>query len=739
MSVTDPRLLALRDQLAGKVLTGSNGVLYHLRDRIGEGGQGWVFTANWDEPGGFVVIVKVLRPDSISTDALRRFQREAEVLRLLSTTGRPNPHIVRFFDHAVANMPSPFGGEPLILPFTVLEYVHGLTLEQVLDTTKGRGLAVERVRRILRQVVQALDLVHQQKVVHRDLKPSNILLANEAGAEIAKVTDFGLVKMVEMNLQRTTTLAGASLGYAPPEQYEQGNQRVGVRTDVFSLAAIAFEVLAGKPAFPFRESENPLLIVTRILNGPRPALARTLESLAPELRSRPDVIAKLDFELARALSPDPKDRHATVQEFWQSVEPLLRAATSEGAASMNPPAHPQGGSALPFLETVPAYGTSKSPTLESHIPGFNPGSNSNVIAAREASSSGARVSGHPPASASSPPAASSAQSRPSGAPLQPGSGPPRSAEVRVRPASSPESSLPAAWTWRVATRSIGPGVVRSATFAPDGHTAVGVGPGGLARWDREWVGVALPTGIDTRLVRGLKRLRNGDVVLVGDRGLAVRIAPSGVHEMWSLPDRDASYHAAYADERTGLLTLVGDRPTRQARGGAPTVGTILQIVDGRVTLAADVAGTQRLRAVTRIVSGTMLACGDWGTLTRLDGGVAELVGSLCGGHLLAIEALPDGGAAAVGAGGHALYITPRLEGQLEAVQTTRDLMALAVSDDGSAWAGAAQARILRRSRDAWTRMSGDLGLSAAVIAVWAGSRLVRAVCDDGAMIEGQLS
>ncbi|MEO8876295.1 MAG: serine/threonine-protein kinase, partial [Polyangiaceae bacterium] len=270
MLTDDKRLLALRDKLSGMVLQGSNNVQFHLRDRIGEGGQGWVFTANWDEPGGFVVIVKVLRPDAVSNDALRRFQREAEVLRMLSTRGAPNPYIVRFFDHAIAKMPSPIDGEPLVLPFTVLEYVNGPTLEQVLDTTRGRGLAVERVRRILKQVSQALELVHGQKVVHRDLKPSNILMASEAGAEVAKVTDFGLVKLVEMNLQRTTTLAGASLGYAPPEQYEQGNERVTVRTDVFSLAAIAYELLSGKFAFPFRDGENPLLIVTRIMNGPRP-------------------------------------------------------------------------------------------------------------------------------------------------------------------------------------------------------------------------------------------------------------------------------------------------------------------------------------------------------------------------------------------------------------------------------------------------------------------------------------
>src|SRR4029079_12534443 len=120
----------------------------------------------------------------------------------------------------------------------------------------------------------ALEDVHAQRVVHRDLKPSNILLAQEQGNEVAKVTDFGLVKLVDVNLQKTSALAGASLGYAPPEQYEQGNQRVSPRTDVFSLAAVVFEMLTTKPAFPFNDGENPLLIVTRILTGSRPSLIK---------------------------------------------------------------------------------------------------------------------------------------------------------------------------------------------------------------------------------------------------------------------------------------------------------------------------------------------------------------------------------------------------------------------------------------------------------------------------------
>jgi len=142
-SAADPRLVPLRDSLAGTILRGSDGVqTYHLRECIGEGGQGWVFRANWDDPTGMVVIVKVLRPDVVATEALRRFQQEASVLRQISSS-RPNPYIVRFYDHHVAQVPSPYGpeagGHPLTLPFTVLEFVNGTTLEKVLLDSRGPG------------------------------------------------------------------------------------------------------------------------------------------------------------------------------------------------------------------------------------------------------------------------------------------------------------------------------------------------------------------------------------------------------------------------------------------------------------------------------------------------------------------------------------------------------------------------------------------------------------------------
>jgi serine/threonine protein kinase len=694
MFAPDPRLVALRDALAGQVLRGNTD--YHLRERIGEGGQGWVFKANWDEPSGLVVIVKVMRPDAINSEALRRFQREAEVLRLLSQ-GRPNPHIVRFFDHAVAQIQSPFGPEMISLPFTVLEYVNGPTLEHVLRTVRGRGLPVERVRRLVRQVVLALDVVHAQKVVHRDLKPSNILLANEAGTEIAKVTDFGLVKVVDVNLQRTTSLAGASLGYAPPEQYEQGNQRVSPRTDVFSLAAITFEMLTGGLAFPYKEGENPLLIVTRILNGQRPSLARSIDGVAPELSARRDIIDQLDAQLGQSFAADPNDRQTSVQEWWQAIEPLLRAV-NEPRRSGTP--YPGAIAPLAASEAPPSTSTERRP-----------------------------LSGPPP----------TPSKRTSSAPMTlPANslGPPIS---RLRTPDSAASN-PAAWSWTVVSPPVVAGTVRSAVFEPGGDAVVTVGPNGLARFDRgTWTAMESPASTDLRQVRGIRWLPGGDLLLFGARAMAVRVAASGAHDTWGLPDRDITFLGACAEEN-GTTTLVGERPTRTAnRPSSNTIGALAQFSGERVSLVSDASSCTRLRGTTRLRGGTYLACGDWGALVRLEMGVAEHVGSVCGGHLSSIEATDDGGAVTVGVGGHALSVSPRLEAHLEAVQTTRDLLALTIAEDGAAWAGAAQARLLRRTGGAWVRMSGDVGIAPSIVAIWAAMRVVRAVCDDGAVIEGRLT
>lgn len=658
----DPRFLQhspLRDSLVGQVLEGSGSVRFHLRECIGEGGQGWVFRANWDDPAGHVVIVKVLRPDVVQTEMLGRFEREAEVLRLLSTQKHPNPYIVRFFDHAVARVAGPRGAESLVLPFTVLEFVDGTTLESVLAEHRGRGLSVERARRLLRQVCQALDVVHAQKIVHRDLKPSNILLAMEAGTEIAKITDFGLVKLVDMNaLQKTTALAGASLGYAPPEQYERGNKRVSPKTDLFSLAAVLFEMLAGRPAFPFTDGENPLLIVTRILTSPRPTLANAKTTLSSELLGAPELVAALDRELTRALAADPKDRHGSIMEFWSTVDPLLRNAT-EVHSSPRP-------RLTPFESTV---------KLPSHD-------------RMEAAKPDARPS----------------------------------------------------WTTLGKPRTLAN--VRAAAISRTGAEALALADG-LFRWEgNAWVPVPLPNDVAAAALRGVCALPDGTAVVFGEGGLVAKIPRRGPPNVGRVPDRSVTFHGALVED-SGLVTLVGERPhptTAMRPVPDPVAGVVAQFSGDRLTLMGDSPKVGGLRSVARMASGQLVACGDWGAVVVVELGVIELVGFVCKGHLRAVAPLPGGGALTVGMGGHALALSPKLEARLEPVHTTRDLLACTVTEDGAAWAGSVQARLLRRApaeASTWTRLPFETDLTTNILALSGNRGRLRVIGDDGTVVEGR--
>ena len=339
--------LELRDALLGTVIEGPARVRYHVREVLGEGGQGWVFKANYGDPNGFWVVVKVLRPESIQAEALERFEREADVLRRLAQVPSPNPHIVRFYDYGCFRVPPAAArGETLELPFIALEHVDGQTLANVIRAHGGFGLPITRVRRLMRQVARALHAVHEQRIVHRDLKPSNVMLAQLDGREVVKVTDFGLVKLPNLGGSGTISIAGASLGYAPPEQYEMGNRRVGAQTDVFSFASVLYEVLSGAEAFPLRPGDSALRVVARMLTGERPSLARVHATVPRELRDRSDLCAALDREIARALSADPALRHGSIRELWERVEPLLDEAGNRTPGRAN------DSGAFPAIPTI---------------------------------------------------------------------------------------------------------------------------------------------------------------------------------------------------------------------------------------------------------------------------------------------------------------------------------------------------------------------------------------------------
>lgn len=710
--------------LLGQVLTGTGRVTYHLRDCVGEGGQGWAFRAHWNDPNGPVVLAKVLRPDTVSLDALRRFQQEADVLRMLSMI--PNPHVVRFYDHAVAQV-TPAGGALIALPFTVLEFVNGPSLEQVLKATGA--LPVQRVRRILRHVATGLETVHAQKVVHRDLKPSNILLSTDGGIEVAKVTDFGLVKLAELNLVRTAALAGASLGYAPPEQYERGNKRVSLRTDVFSLAAVAYEMLSGKPAFPFTEGENPLVIVTRILNGQRPALAKVLTTLPRELARKRELLDPVDAIIARALSADPAHRHESVIAFVGELDAAL--APLEDADT------PQRSLVSPFEATAPTSLSFSASTFEAAA--ASPAllaQAATVTATAELVATSPQVPHPAGPGASAAPAIYSAATSPALAQaITPGTLP------YGRAQRFPESVASQASSWRFSAVSTParPLGLSHASLSLGGGVAA-VSQAGLLVWERGvWKGVALPPEVDPRLLRGVTWLDGNELLLYGEQAFVAVLSARGTAIVLhgGLPGTKLQHARVFPD---GDVWLTGEMPFRGSVSRtlqSATSGVAVRLSKGRVEAVLEAPGVSRLSDAARL-GAEVIACGDRGAIVRCEADRAELLSNVCHGDLHAISALPDATAVTVGAGGHALHVTHRREGILEAVQTTRALLSLSVSPEGSAWAGAANARLLRRSNGSWMRMSGDLPSQGNVIALVAHEATVRAVLDDGVLVEGRI-
>jgi hypothetical protein len=230
-------------------------------------------------------------------------------------------------------------------------------------------------------------------------------------------------------------------------------------------------------------------------------------------------------------------------------------------------------------------------------------------------------------------------------------------------------------------------------------------------------------------------LADGDVVIVGQAGIAFRVAPSGAVASFGLTER-ATIHDAWVDDASGITTFVGAREWKNPRPGRDTIGTWLQWAKGGVAYVADVLETSRLRALAN-VGGRLVACGDDGALVTVPRGAGPRATKICSADLSAITGFEQG-ALVVGGGGWALKISGELSAGPEAVQTTKGLTALHSSAEGNeVWAGSREARILRRTdAGVWRRMTGHLPLESSVLALWSDGGHTRAICSDGAKVEG---
>jgi len=249
---------------------------YHITSLLGQGGMATVYVGHQADIDRNVAI-KVLPPhpgqDSRFVD---RFQLEARTVARLQ-----HPHIMPLYD---------YGDEDGIL-YLIMPYVTGGSLA---DRLRKGNLSISDAERLLNQIGGALDYAHRQNIVHRDIKPANILLDREGNALLM---DFGIVKLLEVSSSQLTGTGGmiGTPAYMSPEQ-AQGLD-VDTRSDLYSLAVVAYEMLTGKQPFV---ADTPMQIVLKQISAPPP-----LDMLnAPFARV-----------LGRALSKMPDDRYTTAAEF----------------------------------------------------------------------------------------------------------------------------------------------------------------------------------------------------------------------------------------------------------------------------------------------------------------------------------------------------------------------------------------------------------------------------------------
>jgi len=270
-------------------LSAALGDRYRLDREVGQGGMATVYLAQ-DLKHNRRVALKVLRPELAAALGPERFVREVETVAQLQ-----HPHILPLFD----------SGEADGFLYYVMPFVDGESLRQRLKRD-GR-IPVHEAVRILREVVDALAHAHQHGIVHRDIKPDNVMLSGRH----AVVTDFGVAKAVSAAGTDKLTTVGVALGtptYMAPEQ-AMGETNLDQRADIYSVGALAYELLTGSP--PFDKPTAQALLSAHVLERPTP----------PSERS-PGISPPLSDLVMRCLEKEKDARYQTAEEMLPALEVL---------------------------------------------------------------------------------------------------------------------------------------------------------------------------------------------------------------------------------------------------------------------------------------------------------------------------------------------------------------------------------------------------------------------------------
>ncbi len=271
---------------------------YELLEPIGQGGKSIVYKAQ-DIETKKILACKILLPELISDEVnLKRFRQEAIAAKRL--------------DHFNISSVSDFG-EWQNQPFMIMEFFEGLPLSDLIDN-KGK-LSVNRALPIFIQIANGCAYAHSRNIIHRDLKPSNIVLINQnEQKEIVKIIDFGIAKIISettiagTKLTKTGDIFGSPL-YMSPEQCL--GKAADHRSDIYSLGALMYEVLTGRPPL-----EGPTALVTIFKH------TKEMPAKFGNIGIDPKSHKVIEDIIFKCLAKDPKHRYQTMEDLEQVCSKL---------------------------------------------------------------------------------------------------------------------------------------------------------------------------------------------------------------------------------------------------------------------------------------------------------------------------------------------------------------------------------------------------------------------------------
>lgn len=298
---------------------------YKILSTLGEGGFGIVYLAEQRRPIKRRVALKVIKPGMDSKEVLARFEAERQTLAILD-----HPNIAHIYGAGVTEMGR---------PYFAMEYVKGVPITEHCDHHK---LNIEERLRLFLEVCKGIQHAHQKGIIHRDIKPSNILVSVQDEERLPKIIDFGVAKAITQNLTNLTlyTQAGRIIGtpeYMSPEQAQMNMEGIDIRTDIYSLGAVLYELITG--VLPFDTElllrrgidamrrviceEEPKTPSTRLTSlGEEAQKIASLRQTDPSSLSR-RLHRELEWIPLKAMRKEPTYRYRSASEFADDIQNYL--------------------------------------------------------------------------------------------------------------------------------------------------------------------------------------------------------------------------------------------------------------------------------------------------------------------------------------------------------------------------------------------------------------------------------